>query len=112
MDFEPPFDLTLPARRHWDRLAKEIHNQGRWPCVSQDLLANFCQVLALSQQCMSAILADGVLVSGARSEREKVRRPLFTPWSQCQSALIKLARGIPLVNPSPDTDGAQWDEFL
>jgi hypothetical protein len=34
---------------------------------------------------MSAILTDGVLVSGARSEREKVRHPLFTPWSQCQS---------------------------
>jgi phage terminase small subunit len=112
MDFEPPFDSTLPARRHWDRLSKEIHSQERWPCISRDLPADFCQVLALSQQCMSAILADGVLVSGARSEREKVRHPLFTPWSQCQSTLIKLARSIPLVNPSPDTDGAQWDEFL
>jgi hypothetical protein len=85
MDFKPSFELTLPARRHWDRLAKAVHARGRWPGISQDLLANFCQVFALSQQCMSAILTDGVLVSGARSEREKVRHPLFTPWSQCQS---------------------------
>ncbi len=61
---------------------------------------------------MKAILADGVLVAGARSERERVRHPLFSPWSQCQSTLVKLASSIPLVNPKPDTDGAQWDEFL
>jgi phage terminase small subunit len=107
MDFDPQFDLALPARRHWDRLAKEIHSQGRWQCISRDLLATFCQMLALSQECVSGILADGVFVSGGRSEREKVRHPLWTPLSQCQSTLIKLARRIPLINPSPDTDSAQ-----
>jgi hypothetical protein len=60
VDLEPPYPLTLPARRHWDRLAKQIHGQGRWDVISHDLLANFCQLLALSQECLSAILADGV----------------------------------------------------
>lgn len=50
MDFEPPFPLTLPARRHWDRLAKQLHDQGRWPTVSQDMLATFCQTLVLAQE--------------------------------------------------------------
>ena len=112
MDFEPPFPLTLPARRHWDRLAKETHGQGRWNCISKDLLGNFCQMLALSQECMDAILADGVLVAGARSDREKVRHPLLTPLSQSQATLIKLARAIPLVNPAPDKDGAAVDAFI
>jgi hypothetical protein len=49
MNFDPPFGLTLPARRHWDRLAKEIHSQGRWACVSRDLLATFCQALVMSE---------------------------------------------------------------
>ena len=63
MDFDPPLELTLPARRHWDRLAKEIHGQGRWPTVSQDMLATFSQTLVLAQEAMQQILADGVLVS-------------------------------------------------
>ena len=61
---------------------------------------------------MKAIVADGVMVAGARSERERVKHPMWSPLSQSQSTLIKLARSIPLVNPKPDTDGAQWDEFL
>lgn len=112
MDFDPPWELTLPARRHWDRLAKEIHGQGRWPCISQDLLATFCQMLTLSQECMSAILADGVLVPDARSERERVKHPLWPPLSQCQSALIKLARSIPLADVAADTASAALDDFI
>src|SRR5262249_49827394 len=78
MDFqpEPPYPLTLPARRHWDRLAEEIHSQGRWDLISKDLLANFCQTLDVAQACLTAIQADGVLVPGARSERNAVRHPL------------------------------------
>jgi hypothetical protein len=26
-DLEPPFELSLPARRHWDRLARDLHGQ-------------------------------------------------------------------------------------
>lgn len=55
MDFDPPFELTLLARRHWDRLAKTLHDQGRWPAISQDLLATFCQTLVLCQECTKAI---------------------------------------------------------
>ena len=69
-------------------------------------------VLALSQDCMSAILADGVVVAGSRSDRDKVRHPLFTPWSQCQANLIRLARTIPLVDPSPDRDAAAVDALI
>jgi phage terminase small subunit len=112
VDLEPPYPLTLPARRHWDRLAKQIHGQGRWDVISHDLLANFCQLLALSQECLSAILADGVLVAGSRSDRDRVRHPLWTPYSQCQANLIRLARSIPLANPSADMDGAAIDAFI
>jgi hypothetical protein len=84
IDLDPPFELSLPARRHWDRLSKEIHGQGRWDMISRDLLANFCQMLHLSQECLAAILADGVVVAGSRSDRERVRHPLWTPYTQCQ----------------------------
>jgi hypothetical protein len=93
-------------------LAKEIHDQGRWPCISKDLLASFCQLLALSQECMKAILADGALVAGARSERERVKHPLWPPLSPCQSNLIRLARANPLVNARADLDGAALDDFI
>jgi hypothetical protein len=69
MDFEPEppsYPLALPARRRWNRLAKQIHGQGRWDIVSHDLLASFCQLLHLSQECLAAILADGVVMAGSR----------------------------------------------
>jgi phage terminase small subunit len=112
VEFEPPYPLSLPARRHWDRISGQIHAQGRWKAISHDLLANFCQVLALSQECMNAILADGVVVSGARSERDKVRHPLLTPWSQTQAALVKLARAIPLADPNVDTHSNDIDRMI
>lgn len=95
MNFEPPelpVQLTLPARVHWDRLTTELHGQGRLNSVSVDLLASFCQLLQLSQECLAAILADGVVVPGSRSDRDRVRHPLWTPYSQCQANLIRLAR--------------------
>jgi hypothetical protein len=61
---------------------------------------------------MNAILADGVLVPGARSERGKVRHPLLTPLSQSQAMLVKLARAIPLVAPKADKDGAGIDAWI
>jgi len=109
---EPPFQLTLPARRHWDRLSKQLYNQGRWPTVSVDMLAQFCQTAVLVQQCMEQISADGVLVSGARTEREKVRHPLLSPLSQLQSMLVKLARAIPLSFAGADTSSAALDAFI
>ena len=112
LDFEPPLPLTLPARRHWDRIARQIHGQGRWAVISHDLLASFCQVLAVSQECLGQILADGVMVTGSRSERDRVRHPLWTPYTQCQQTLIRVARTIPLVDPRADTSGAALDSWL
>ena len=111
-DLDPPFPLSLPARRHWDRLATDIHGSGRWELISHDLLANFCQLLHLAQECLTAILADGVMVVGSRSERDRVRHPLWTPFTQCQANLIRLARSIPLVDPKADTSGAALDSWL
>jgi P27 family predicted phage terminase small subunit len=108
---EPPLKLTLPARVHWDRLTRELHLQGRLTSVSVDLLASFCQLLQLSQECMAAILADGVMVAGARSDRERVRHPLWTPYTQAQANLIRLACSIPLVNPKP-RERTQLDDDL
>lgn len=113
MELEPPYPLALPARKHWDRISKSIYAAGRWPVISEDLLAQFCQTLALSQELLNGIIQDGVLVGGARSDREKVRHPLFTPWSQMQTMLVKLARAIPLVDPkSVDLAGAAIDAAI
>jgi phage terminase small subunit len=102
---KPIGELSPPARRHWDRLSKEIHGQGRWDMISHDLLANFCQMLHLSQECLATILADGVVVACSRSDRERVRHPLWTPYTQCQQNLIRLARTVPLVDPKSDHSG-------
>jgi hypothetical protein len=112
LDFEPPLPLTLPARRHWDRISRQIHGQGRWAVISHDLLASFWQVLAVSQECLSQILADGVMVTGSRSERDRVRHPLWTPYTQCQQTLIRLARTVPLTDPKADVSGAALDSWL
>ena len=112
VDLDPPFPLSLPARRHWDRLAAEIHGQGRWDTISRDVLANFCQLLHLSQECLTAILAYGVMVVRSRSERDRVRHPIWTPYTQCQQNLIRLARSIPLVDPKADVSGAALDSWL
>lgn len=112
MQIDPPFPLSLSARRHWDRISAQLHGRGRWETISPDLLANFCQMLHLSQECLAAILADGVVVAGSRSERERVRHPLWTPYQQCQANLIKLARSIPLVDPKADHSGAALDSWL
>jgi hypothetical protein len=92
---------------------KDITAQGRWSSISHDLLANFCQVLALSQELMNAIIGDGVLVPGARNgERNKVRHPLLTPWSQTQATLIRLGKAIPLVDPKGTNDGNVIDAYI
>jgi hypothetical protein len=33
IDLSPPFELTLPARRHFDRIAKRCYQQGRWDVI-------------------------------------------------------------------------------
>lgn len=104
--------LTLPARLHWDRITKALHEQGRLNTVSHDLLASFCSLLQLSQECLAAILADGVVVAGSRSDRDQVRHPLWTPYSQCQSNLIRLARAIPLVDPKTKPGDGSLDAWL
>ena len=111
MEFDPPFPLSLPARRHWDRIAKDIHSQGRWNAISKDMLASFCQTLSIAQDCMNTILEDGVLVSGSRNG-DKVRHPLLTPLSQSQAMLVKLARVIPLADPKSNRESAELDAFI
>lgn len=112
MEIEPPYPLALPARRHWDRLAETIHADGRWNCISHDLLAQFCQTLALSQEYMNAILRDGALVPGSRTERDKVRHPLLTPLNQAQAMLVRLANAIPLVDPGKATSALSVDALI
>ncbi|WP_232517792.1 hypothetical protein [Mycobacterium intracellulare] len=80
--------------------------------MSHDLLANFCQVLHLAQECISNIMQDGVVVAGSRSDRDRVRHPLWTPYTQCQQTLIRLARSIPLVDPKADASDAALDSWL
>src|ERR1700739_2019753 len=101
IDLSPPFELTLPARRNFDRIAQRCYQQGRWDVIDVELLAVFAQQLTLYQECLPVILADGVCVEGAR-ERERVRHPLLTPLSQTLGHLTRLARAIPLANADAD----------
>jgi phage terminase small subunit len=111
MDFEPPIPLYIGARRTWDRLATRMHGEGRRPHVTHEMLAVFCQTMYLYEQCKQEVDAHGVLVVG-RTERERVRNPALTPLNQARDALMKLARAVPLVDPKPDRDGTEFDEFL
>jgi phage terminase small subunit len=108
----PPFDLSLQARRHWDRIASQLVGQGRWETISPDLLASFCQVLALSQEVLSQIITDGVVVPGSRSDRDRVRHPLWSAYNGLHQSLIRYARTIPLTNPSADVTGAAIDSWI
>lgn len=69
-------------------------------------------MLALSQECLASILEDGAMVPGSRSDRERVRHPLWTPYTQCQANLIRLARSIPLVDPKADVAGSALDSWI
>lgn len=110
-DLDPPWKLSLPARRTWDRLAAEIHRQGRWTSIAHDLLAVYCQTLELYFDATRDVIENGILVRG-RTAKERVRNPALTPQSQLRADLIRLAKAIPLSNPKPDLDGAQTDAFI
>jgi phage terminase small subunit len=69
MDFEPPIPLSIGARRTWDRRATRIHGEGRWPDVSHEMLAVFCQTMDLYEQCKQEVDAHGVLVVGRGCRR-------------------------------------------
>lgn len=51
-------------------------------------------------------------MAGSRSDRDRVRHPLWTPYSQLQQSLIRLARTIPLVDPKADHSGAALDAWI
>jgi phage terminase small subunit len=113
LDFlAPPYALSLPARRHFDRLAKQIYGQGRWDVISSDMLCAFAQTTVLMQECLEQILADGVMVSGARSDREKVKHPLLSVYSACLQNLVRLGKSVPLVDPAADQTGAAIDSLI
>ncbi|EIU15265.1 phage terminase, small subunit [Mycobacteroides abscessus 5S-0422] len=104
-DLPPPRELTLPARRHFDRIARRIYGEGRWASIDVELLAVFAEALALYVECKHAVESHGVLVQG-RTERELVRNPALTPMSQTRADLIRLAKAIPLAvhKPSDELD--------
>lgn len=111
-DPDPPIPLSIEARRTWTRIATRIHGEGRWNHISQELLAVFCQTLQLYLECVEQVATHGVLVQG-RTERELVRSPALTPLNQCRDALPKLARAVPLVDPSKrGRDGAEIDSLI
>lgn len=102
-ELPPPRELTLPARKHFDRIAQRVYVEGRWASVDVELLAVFAEALALYIECRQAVDAHGVLVQG-RTEHELVRNPALTPMSQTRADLIRLAKAIPLA-VHKDTDG-------
>jgi P27 family predicted phage terminase small subunit len=111
MEFEPPIKLSIAARRTWDRIAERIYKEGRWPAISQEMLAVFCQTLGLYLECMEQIDLYGVLVEG-RTPRELVRNPALTPMNQSRAALVHLARSVPLLNAQHDQNGAAIDAYI
>jgi hypothetical protein len=53
----------------------------------------------------------GTVVQG-RTLQEKVRNPSLTDQAQARADLIRLSRVIPLVDPKPDMEGLEVDQFL
>ena len=109
--FEHPFPLTDAADAHYQRLARQLYQQGRWASVSADLVAVYAQTLQTYAECVEAIAADGLLVAGRNNGAERVRHSLLTPLNQSRQALVYLAKVIPLANEREtdrDHDFEKW----
>jgi hypothetical protein len=61
---------------------------------------------------LSQIIADGVVVAGSRSDRDRVRHPLWSAYNGLHQSLIRYARTIPLTNPAADVSGEALDSWL
>lgn len=111
-EIDPPRPLSLPARTHWNRLSKRLHNEGRWPAICQDSLATYCETLALYLRLQADVELHGTLVQG-RSAQELVRNPSIIGLTSTRGDLIRLARLIPLAAPKAvDELGALIDTYL
>lgn len=108
---EPPRPLSIEARRTWDRHVARIEREGRIGHVDHDLLAVFCETIAIYVECKTSIEEHGVLVRG-RTEHELVRNPALTPLSQARADLVRIAKAIPLVDSRVDVDAAAVDALL
>jgi phage terminase small subunit len=111
MELEPPRQLTLAARRHWDRHAERIHDDGRWKLVDLDVLALYAETLALYEQLRDDIAEQGTTVP-ARAAAERVRHPSLMGLAQCRSDLLRMAKAVPLTDPQPDQLGLDVDRLL
>lgn len=95
----------------WDSHAQRIHAEGRWQQIDHDMLATYCETTELYLRFKQDIDTHGTLVQG-RTLQEKVRNPSLMGLSQARADLIRLAKGIPLVNPRADTEGIAIDHLL
>jgi phage terminase small subunit len=110
-EFTPPRQLTLAARQTWDRHAERIHSEGRWGVVDHDQLCTYCETVELYLRFKRDIDEHGTLVQG-RTLQEQVRNPSLMGLANARGDLIRLARAVPLVNPKPNQDGIEVDQFL
>lgn len=110
-DFLPPRPLSIAARQVWDRHAKRIHAEGRWPTIDHDQLCTYAETLELYLRFKRDIDDHGTLVQG-RTLQEKVRNPSIMGLASARADLIRLSKVIPLVDPKPDRDGAFVDSYI
>lgn len=104
-DFTPPFALSDAAGAHFQRIARQLYDAGRWASVAQDLVAVYAESLASFVECTRVIAAEGLMVDGRNRGAGTVRHPLLSPLNQTRQALVYLAKSIPLAtNPHVERD--------
>jgi phage terminase small subunit len=95
----------------WDAHAERIHAEGRWPVADHDLLCLYAETIELYLRFKQDVADFGTLVQG-RTMQERVRNPSLMGLAQARTDLIRLAKAIPLVDPAPDREGIEVDNFL
>ena len=82
---------------------------GKW--LISICLCTYAETVEVYLRCKSDIDNHGVLVQG-RTKKELVRNPALTPLNQARTAIILLAKAVPLANPNADLAGASVDAYI
>ncbi|QIS06770.1 hypothetical protein F5X71_34665 [Nocardia brasiliensis] len=109
MKINPPFALTKHAKEHWHRHADRIYDEGRADVVNLDALAMYADCMALYQEAMARMRADGMIRPGERGGLS--RHPGVMVLNSLRVDMMRLAKLVPLYDNKIDpTDGL--DAFL
>lgn len=110
--FESPFPLSDVADAHFQRIARQLYDAGRWASVAQDLVAAYADTLATFVECSRVIAAEGLMVDGRNRGAGTVRHPLLSPLNQTRQALVYLAKTIPLATSPHVERDHEFEEWM